>query len=168
MIRVDRSEIRMEGPAKRLIDEAALMLHAVARTTQDSFKGDKDLDFDPDEEENQGDIYDSVIEMILTELTRLRKFDKGDEVIPADIEVGFFEWLKEMRQSEHGPSFIDYDTNAPDKNKSANIIQNIIKKSYQTDPRTVLDDDDKKALKKAEKKALKKALKKAEKKDKKQ
>lgn len=141
MIKVDGIEIKMEGSFGELINEASRIMHAVAKAASDKFG-----------EETDGEVsYDHIVELMLEDLSKLKKFDTGDKVdLPNEIMDSFNAQLQEEQEfHKDNPSFVDFDTSRPSATAGKDIIQSVIKGVYN-DPRSsdLIDIDDLKAIKK--------------------
>jgi len=150
MLKIDGIEVRMEGPFSDLIKEVARLAHTISKTASEKF-----------EEDTDGEVtYDHVVEMILEELAKLKRFDVEDIDLPEEISSDFNDMLHDERtRNKNKPSFIDYDTSRPEKDAGSKFIREVIKGVYR-DPR--MDDFDQedidaiKALKISKKKKKKK------------
>jgi deoxycytidylate deaminase len=122
MLKINGIEVQMEGPFSDLIKEVARLAHAISKTASEKFQ-----------EDTNGEVsYDHVVEMILEELAKLKRFDVEDIDLPKEIKEDFNSLLqKEFQDNEDQPSFINYDTSRPDKNLGTTLIQGVIKGVYQ-------------------------------------
>ncbi len=146
MLRIQGPEIEMEGSFGDMITEVARLMHAIAKEATTKF-----------EEETDGEVnYDHVVELILDELSKMKRFDENPDDIPQEILDEFLKEAVETRkEGNHSGSFIDYYTGKPDENTGRSIIQSVIKDVFNDTRSGELDIDDLKAIKAANKKRKK-------------
>jgi hypothetical protein len=152
MIKIDGAEIRLEGELGVLITEAAKAIHAVASAVSSKFKEEEGDDTNVD--------YDYAVKAILDEVAMFKSLDHdiidASGILPDEIMTNFIKDLANLRNQEHSPGFLDYDTNKPDANAGRNIIQGAIKDVFIDQRLAELDSGDKKAIEKLAKKKKKK------------
>ena len=126
MLKIDGPEINMEGPFHQLVKEVARLVHTISKTGAEKFKEDTGSD---------SDGYTEVVELILDELAKLKKFDSGDiHQLPDDVAKDFDkQHRKELSQKPRREGFIDYDTSRLDTKKARNLISGIIKDTFKED-----------------------------------
>ncbi len=146
MLRIQGPEIEMEGSFGDMITEVARLMHAIAKEATTKF-----------EEETDGEVnYDHVVELILDELSKMKRFDENPDDIPQEILDEFLKEAVETRkEGNHSGSFIDYYTGKPDENTGRSIIQSVIKDVFNDTRSGELDIDDLKAIKASNKKRKK-------------
>lgn len=146
MLRIQGPEIEMEGSFGDMITEVARLMHAIAKEAAVKF-----------EEETDGEVnYDHVVELILDELSKMKRFDENPDDIPQEILDEFLKEAVETRkEGNHSDSFIDYYTGKPNEGTGRSIIQSVIKDVFNDTRNGELDIDDLKAIKAANKKRKK-------------
>jgi hypothetical protein len=118
MIKIKGTEIALEGDFETLIKEAALAAHSICKAVGNRFT-----------EETDGKVdYDHIVELILEELSQLKRFDNQNLDLDDELKLDFDRQLKIERENNGSTaSFIDFDTDRLNFKDSDKIIQNVIK-----------------------------------------